>query len=159
MATTGRNPMNSAFSCARHERRRTTLSASLLVLLLSQASAFMAPSFPSILPALKNSASFTSPIRLALSSNTRHRRKIISTHVPHMLHKGGADAPLELDLGPVPMGPDPFQLVRTDMQLIKGKIKRLADNAFKSNSKCSQLPPQNVADAPLPQQWQHQKHL
>jgi len=50
-----------------------------------------------------------------------------------MLHKGGADAPLELDLGPVPMGPDPFQLVRTDMQLIKGKIKRLADNAFKSN--------------------------
>jgi len=50
-----------------------------------------------------------------------------------MAEASAADNSLEIDLGPWPGGPDPFVLVSKDMKLIKAKIKRLADNAFKSN--------------------------
>jgi hypothetical protein len=38
------------------------------------------------------------------------------------------------DLGKRPTGPDPFNKVQGDMQLIKSKIKRIADRAMSSSS-------------------------
>jgi len=54
------------------------------------------------------------------------------------LQMKGASSTAELagpDLGERPRGPDPFQKSQVDMQLIKSKIKRIADRALSSSNK------------------------
>jgi hypothetical protein len=50
-----------------------------------------------------------------------------------------ADAAGVPNLGKRPDGPDPFNKVQGDMQRIKSKIKRIADDAMSSSSACPTL--------------------